>query len=218
MVKRRRDAGRTREAILDAAEQLFAERGPDATSLQAIGAVAGVSRGAPGYFFGSKEGLYRAVFDRAFTRVDTILDAAYTKAQSEEPRAAIETIVSAYLSIPSVIVRLGEREALRGGLTIQDVEPRLKQLHSSLERLEAMTGTTLKSVPATLLLIGIVALAWYPVAQANTMLVALDIDINDPEFREQYTTFVTETLLLGLARDRSDMQSENRRPVDESLV
>jgi len=200
-LKRTRDANRTREAILDAAEQLFAERGPEATSFQAIGEAAGVSRGTPGYFFGSKEGLYRAVFDRAFTRVDAILAEAYSEAETAEPREAIARIVSAYLSIPPVIVRLGEREALRGGTTVRDIKPRLDQLRSSLDRLEAMTGTALKDVPAALLLIGIVALAWYPVAQSNTMLVALGFDIDDPEFREQYTRFVTDTLLFGLSRE-----------------
>ena len=59
-----RDAARTRKAILDAAEALFAERGFDAASLADIGRQAGVSRGAPNYFFGSKVNLYRAVLER----------------------------------------------------------------------------------------------------------------------------------------------------------
>ena len=101
---------------------------------------AGVSRATPGYFFGSKEGLYRAVFDRAFTRVDAILHDAYAEADSAEPREAIARIVSAYLSIPPELVRLSDREALRGGTTIQDLEPRLSQLRSSVDQLQALTG------------------------------------------------------------------------------
>ena len=61
-----RDAARTRAAILDAAEQLFAERGFDATSLNDIAREAHVSRATPSYFFGSKEGLYVAVLERVF--------------------------------------------------------------------------------------------------------------------------------------------------------
>jgi len=200
-VKRRRDAQRSREAILDAAEHLFAERGYEATSLQLVGTAAGVSRGTPGYFFGSKEGLYRAVFNRAFIRVDAILHAAYSEADGAEPREAIAGIVSAYLSIPHEIVRLGDREALRGGKTIQDIEPRLSQLRSSLDQLQALTGNRLKEVPARLLLICIVALAWYPVSHSATMLPALGLDIDDPAFRSEYTTFVTDLLFRGLARD-----------------
>ena len=40
-----RNGARTREAVLDAAERLFAERGFDRTSLNEVGAEAGVSRG-----------------------------------------------------------------------------------------------------------------------------------------------------------------------------
>ena len=63
-----RDAERTRAAILDAAERLFAEQGYDATSLTEVGAAAGVSRGTPGYFFGTKAELYQAVLDRCVRR------------------------------------------------------------------------------------------------------------------------------------------------------
>jgi TetR/AcrR family transcriptional regulator len=201
VVKRTRDAERSREKILDAAEKLFAERGYEATSLQLVGTAAGVSRATPGYFFGSKEGLYRAVFNRAFTRVDAIIHEAYAEAGDVGPREAIATIVSAYLSIPHQFVRLADREALSGGKTIQDIEPRLSQLRSSLDRLDALTGKQLKEVPATLLLICIVALAWYPVSHAPTMLPALNLDIDDPAFRAEYTTFVTDLLLHGLARN-----------------
>ena len=53
--ERERNPDRTRELILDAAETLFAERGYEETSLADVGERAGVSRGTPGYFFGSKE-------------------------------------------------------------------------------------------------------------------------------------------------------------------
>src|SRR5438445_13443721 len=61
-----RDADRSRTAILAAAEALFAERGFEAVSLQEIGDAAGLSRGTPNYFFGSKQELYVAVLERVF--------------------------------------------------------------------------------------------------------------------------------------------------------
>src|SRR5438445_889041 len=61
-----RDADRSRRAILDAAETLFAERGFEAVSLQQIGDAAGLSRGTPNYFFGSKQDLYVTVLERVF--------------------------------------------------------------------------------------------------------------------------------------------------------
>jgi TetR/AcrR family transcriptional regulator len=199
MRKRKRDAEHSRDVILDAAEQLFADRGYEATSLQLIGAAAGVSRATPAYFFGSKEGLYRAVFDRAYRRVDATLRDAYARAEGAERRAAIAAIVTAYLDLPAQFIRLANREAMRGGTTIQDLEPRLSHLRSSLERLEAITGRRLKRVRADFLLITLVALAWYPTAHASTTLRALEVDIDDPGFRAEYTSFVTDLLLNGLA-------------------
>src|SRR5262249_7714474 len=99
------------------------------------------------------------------------------------------------------IVRLGDREAMRGGETIQDIRPRLSQLRSSLEQLDALTGNRLKSVPAPILLVCIVALAWYPGSHSATMVAALGLDIDDPGVRAEYTSFVTDRLLHGLARD-----------------
>src|SRR4030095_2343978 len=54
----------TREALLDAAESLFAEHGVQAASLRAITQQAGANLAAVNYHFGSKEGLVRAVFSR----------------------------------------------------------------------------------------------------------------------------------------------------------
>jgi AcrR family transcriptional regulator len=54
----------TKRAILDAAEELFADYGFAATSLRAITAAAQVNLAAVNYHFGSKEALIDAVFAR----------------------------------------------------------------------------------------------------------------------------------------------------------
>ena len=55
----------TPDAILDVAERLFADRGFERTTAQAIGRAAGASPGLIYYYFGSKAGLYRAVLERS---------------------------------------------------------------------------------------------------------------------------------------------------------
>ena len=74
----------TKEALLDAAEELFAEYGFAATSLRAITAAAQVNLAAVNYHFGSKEALVDAVFARRVepmnqARLDALksLQAAY---------------------------------------------------------------------------------------------------------------------------------------------
>ena len=64
-----RNAARSRELILDAAERLFANQGYPATSLSDVGKDAGLSRATPGYFFGSKAELHHAVLERCFEAV-----------------------------------------------------------------------------------------------------------------------------------------------------
>lgn len=54
----------TPDAILDAAEQLFAEHGFERTTAQGIGRAVGASPGLIYYYFGSKAGLYRAILER----------------------------------------------------------------------------------------------------------------------------------------------------------
>ena len=54
----------TKDRLLDAAEELFSNRGIDATSLRAVTSSAEVNLASVNYHFGSKEGLVRAVFLR----------------------------------------------------------------------------------------------------------------------------------------------------------
>jgi AcrR family transcriptional regulator len=55
---RPRDAAATRQALLDAARQLFASTGYDATTVRAIADRAGVNQALLFRYFGSKEGLF----------------------------------------------------------------------------------------------------------------------------------------------------------------
>jgi len=59
--ERTRDADATREAVLTAAEQLFAENGFAATSMRDISNASGVSHPLIHHHFGSKQDLYDAV-------------------------------------------------------------------------------------------------------------------------------------------------------------
>jgi AcrR family transcriptional regulator len=60
-----------RDTILDAAERLFAERGIDAVSLRTITAEAGYSVAALHYHFATRDGLVRALLERAQPRMFT---------------------------------------------------------------------------------------------------------------------------------------------------
>ena len=64
--KTKEGALETRNAILDAAERVFQERGVSRTSLAEIAAAAGVTRGAIYWHFKNKADLFDAMIERAF--------------------------------------------------------------------------------------------------------------------------------------------------------
>ena len=59
----------SRRRILDAAEELFAERGFDRTSFVDIAKRSGISRGSIPWHFKNKDGLVMAVVERAVERI-----------------------------------------------------------------------------------------------------------------------------------------------------
>ncbi|MBL1120518.1 TetR/AcrR family transcriptional regulator [Streptomyces sp. 110] len=69
MICRVESAAATRRALLDAAAELLDIGGPDAVTLRAVGARAGVSRGAPYRHFANKDSLLTAVAAEAWDRL-----------------------------------------------------------------------------------------------------------------------------------------------------
>jgi TetR/AcrR family acrAB operon transcriptional repressor len=74
MRRTKADAQLTREALLDAAEALFAERGVSRTSLQDIARAAGVTRGAVYWHFADKAELFNAMMERTTEPMIDTLD------------------------------------------------------------------------------------------------------------------------------------------------
>lgn len=75
------EAAATRDRILDAAEQLFAEHGVSRTTLQHIATAAGVTRGAIYWHFDDKV----AVFNAMMERVIMPLESARAELDTEDP-------------------------------------------------------------------------------------------------------------------------------------
>ncbi|WP_186762921.1 TetR/AcrR family transcriptional regulator [Lentzea tibetensis] len=69
MVSRTESAAATRRALLDAAAELLDSGGPDAVTLRAVGASAGVTRGAPYRHFPDKDSLLTTVAAEALDRL-----------------------------------------------------------------------------------------------------------------------------------------------------
>jgi AcrR family transcriptional regulator len=97
---------RRREAVLDAAEQLFVERGFHGVSVDDLGAAAGIS--GPGLYrhFASKDALLMAVLDRIWDR----LRPAVEQPDTVDAHVVLETLLQAQLDLafeqPAALVLL----------------------------------------------------------------------------------------------------------------
>lgn len=92
-------AGSTREVILDVAEQHFAEAGYDGASLRDIQRAAKTNSGAVFYYFGTKQALFEAVFDRLAEPLasERLRRLALCRQQPGQPDI-LEQILSAHLT------------------------------------------------------------------------------------------------------------------------
>ena len=75
--KTKEEAQETRNAILDAAEHVFQERGVSHTSLAEIATAAGVTRGAIYWHFANKSDVFDALFERVFAPLEERFEAMH---------------------------------------------------------------------------------------------------------------------------------------------
>jgi TetR/AcrR family transcriptional regulator len=180
--ERLRDPERTREAILAAAEDLFARRGFEGTSLQQIGEAAGVARSTPAYFFGSKAALYDAVLIRVIARAQETMARAYAEGdEAPSVEDAVESYVGAaidFLAHDRNFVRLIQREALGEGSRVSQFFGRIVE-----EGIVALAPAAEKAgITPERLVLDLTALCWYPFAHEHTLLPALGMKARDPAF------------------------------------
>jgi len=213
-----RDAERSREAILDAAETLFAQRGFDGVSLSEIGAAAGLSRATPSYFFGSKEQLYTAVLERVSAArqtataeaVEPIVAWCRDDGHLDDLRKALEQGMERYMrfhiSRPA-FQRFITWEELAGGTRLRAARRQSTALTDAFGALRAVAPERgLRSFDvgdAVLLWIG---LTYAPLANSNTLLVAMKRDLRVPRTRRRHVALAVEQmlfLLAGAGADRS---------------
>jgi len=201
-----RDAARSREAILRAAEDLFAERGFDAVSLGQIAAASGLSRGAPNYFFGSKEQLYQAVLEAVFRdREEATRQAcqplrAWASSRGKASvRRALTQAVEGYLDFllrRPAFYKLIQREELAGATRLEKAARESKAIEEAFAAVRAVSrkrGLKRFDVDDATLLF--VSLTYFPLAQHATLMAALGRDLNDAAARRRHVRLVADQLL-----------------------
>jgi TetR/AcrR family transcriptional regulator len=213
---RRRDAAKSRQALLDAAERLFCERGFDRVTVQEIGDAAGLSRGTPSYFFGSKEGLYAAVLDAVFAARDLATAEAFAPlvawAAERAPddaglcralgRAATDYL--AFLQARPAFVRLVGWEDLAGGARLRAARPSssttMTDAFAAVRRAAPRRGTAPFAVDDAVLVF--VTLTFSLLARHDTFLARMGRDLTDPATRRRHVKLTVEQMMALVSRPR----------------
>lgn len=205
---RRRDAQRSRRAILVAAERLFAQHGYEATSLQQIAAEAGVARATPGYFFGSKAALYEEVLRRVHEQRTQALEEACAPLhewarEADASRAALRDAIAAavkgyggFLKQRPAFARLIDWESLMeakrlpAGLSTSFSDA-IGAVHA------VRRERRLRDFDVDTVVVALVSLCFLPVAHAATF-TADGIDTLAPRFRKRYEAHVIDSVFAML--------------------
>jgi AcrR family transcriptional regulator len=210
-VDKLRDAERSKEAILRAAGDLFAEEGFDGVSLGQIAGKAGLSRGTPSYFFGSKAELYRAVLERAFeereSATERACEALLTWASSEDDvpiRDPLAKAVDGYLGFLSqhpAFLKLILREELADASRLRGVPRASKAIEEAFETVRSVADDRgLRPFDVKEAVLVFVSLTFFPMAQRSTFMASLERDLGDATVRQQHVELVVGQLLcvIGL--------------------
>ena len=122
-----RNTGATREALMNAATDLFAQRGFEGTRVDQIAETAGVNKAMISYHFGGKGALYNEILRETFADAHRRFEAIrHSDAPADERlRAFIQTFADLALrrpALPAMVLR----EVMSGGLHIEkDLLPKL---------------------------------------------------------------------------------------------
>ncbi|WP_425806448.1 TetR/AcrR family transcriptional regulator [Desulfitobacterium sp. Sab5] len=123
----RSEASRAR--ILNAATEIFAQKGPEGTRVDEIAEKAGINKRMLYHYFGSKEDLYVEVLRNNYDKIFTLSKKAFKL--GDNPKENVTRAVRAYfyfLAQNKEFVRLTSWEALSGGRFIGKVIPQFFDL------------------------------------------------------------------------------------------
>jgi AcrR family transcriptional regulator len=218
--KRERSGEVTRKRILDGAELEFAAKGFDGARLAAIARTADVPQALIHHYFDDKEGLYRAVLERAIGAIVSegwkIIDAkAPPKKRGQARRARfgrreLEALIEAYVAMlvdfyatHGHALRILRSEAARGGslaneLVRQHVKPQLDDIVARFEEMRE-AGELRADVEPKHLCLSTVAMACFPTMEEAFIDTVWGMSPKDPEFIEARKREIVRTVMARIA-------------------
>ncbi len=204
-VPRKLDPERTKQDILAVARQEFAEHGLSGARVDAIAARTRTTKRMIYYYFGSKEGLYLAVLERAYGDIRAVeqgLDLA-----SLPPAEAIRSLVEFtfdYQEAHPDFIRLVSIENIHHGKHLAQSEvirslnvTVIEVLAAILERgrREGVFRAGLDAVDVHMM---ISAFCFFRVSNRHTFSTLFDRDLSSPELRARHKRMIGDAILCLL--------------------
>ena len=183
-----------REALLDAAGRLFAERGPGSHSLPAVAAAAGVTPAMVHYYFGDKRGLADALLERALAR---LLERVAGVRRFEDLPATIVQAFGAEPWIPSLLVRevLSEEGRFRERF-IETYASKVARLVPGMLRAEMAAGRLRADLDPRLAFVSLIGMMGFAFLARPVLEPVLGIRY-DAEFLERFAEHTRRLFLEG---------------------
>ena len=202
----KRDAERTRQAILDAATAEFAENGLAGARVDRIAEDAGANKRMIYYYFTSKEDLYLSVLENAYAAMRQSERAL--RLDGLEPLAAIRRLVEFkfdfWVANPALIKLLKNENMLDAQHLKRST--RLSEMHASLvRRIDAVlgkgvaNGTMRAGINALQLYISITGLSYFFFSNGPTLTTAFGKDLSTPAARRLRRAHVVDVIMSYVA-------------------
>ncbi|MFI0814995.1 TetR family transcriptional regulator [Streptomyces sp. NPDC021098] len=164
---------RSRRLLLEAARDVFAEKGFAGARVQDIADRAGVNKQLIAYHFGGKEGLYRELGREWLKREETFND----------PAIPLDELVGRYLREAFADPRATRFNAWCG---LDDAAPEEEPEDLSDLRRRQAAGEIAEDIDPAMAMLLYVSLVTAPIALPHAVRRFFDADPESPEFREHY--------------------------------
>jgi len=202
----KRDPEATRRRLMEAGVRLFAEKGPDGTSVDEICKVSGVNCRMIYHYFGSKDGLYMAVLESVYGRLNDM--AVKIDENSLSLADFIEALIERYfrfLQANPEFVAVLRWENASGAKRIRKLQLdgfRSHYLEATSRSLDSEHGkgphnqdsVTEKSL---LILLTCLSLCGYYFSNQASMSHVFDVELGDSDFAERWLTHIKRVMLAS---------------------
>ncbi len=193
-----RDAERSKNKILDSAEQLFATKGFNNTSLVEIGEYSKLSRATPTYYFKNKATLYKAVLlrliddEREFVKREDLLE-------SDDIMGRVKELLCTHIDFISqrpTYVQLICREALDNNGFLLSTHNFLAVVEQGKELIElARNRGIIVGQDSDSILMYSLSITWFPFLQKDLIAKSLNINPFSKSFLQRHKDFVTAAFI-----------------------